>query len=291
MSASGRRLGGGDVEAAWKKFLQLPESERAPGAVKVEEHGPVDAKIAAPEPPACGLVLKIYGRILTREADGTLRFANAADCPLMSTEDDKHVRNESWMFESHPDFLWVTEAEWRSLLPPNPARGDWVQVPETLAMRIAKFHLTPQRIYGEGGEWHREQIRHADVRVTVDDVTPAGLRLLVRGSCEMGSEFDADKATTPNGPLARGYAAELEGVLFYDSKKGAFTRFDILALGETWGRMGDANNKSIKLERPGKVPLAFAFQLATDAPADRLIPTGRASKVRKGYLDVETRKQ
>ncbi len=107
----------------------------------------------------------------------------------------------------------------------------------------------------------------------------------------MGSEFDAEKATVPNGPFKRGYAAELNGVLFYDSGKRAFTRFDLLAFGGTWGRMGDANGKSIKLERPGKVPLGFAFQLASDAPADRLIPTGRGSKIKTGYLDVGTPKR
>ncbi|MDQ3624214.1 MAG: hypothetical protein M3463_17285, partial [Verrucomicrobiota bacterium] len=102
VSASGRKLGGGDVEAAWKRFCALPESERAPGAVKVQEHGRVDTAIVPPDPPAGALVLKIFGRILTREPDGTLRYARASDCPLMRADEEKYLQHHSWIFEAHP---------------------------------------------------------------------------------------------------------------------------------------------------------------------------------------------
>ena len=71
-------------------------------------------------------------------------------------------------------------------------------------------------------------------------------------------------------------------MLFYDAAKGAFTRFDVLAAGDAWGRMGDANGKSIDVERPGRNPLAFAFELAGDTPADRLMPAGQAGRLRDG---------
>ena len=49
----------------------------------------------------------------------------------------------------------------------------------------------------------------------------------------------------------------------YDRKKRAFTRFDIVALGDTWGRWGDANRKSMYVECLGRSPFGFAFELAT----------------------------
>jgi hypothetical protein len=51
--------------------------------------------------------------------------------------------------------------------------------------------------------------------------------------------------------------------------------------------MGDANNKTIDIERPGRWPLAFALELAGDTPADRMPPTGRAERVRSRYFDVK----
>ncbi|MAG55592.1 MAG: hypothetical protein CMJ83_04800 [Planctomycetes bacterium] len=61
-------------------------------------------------------------------------------------------------------------------------------------------------------------------------------------------------------------------------------RFDMVALGDAWGRMGDANNRSWVLERPGRNPLGIAFELVNPAdPANRIVPMGRASKLRSRH--------
>src|SRR3546814_12326243 len=65
----------------------------------------------------------------------------------------------------------------------------------------------------------------------------------------------SDLARTPNGPLGHGYEAALHGFLEYDRKKGSLTRFDLVALGDVWGRWGDANGKSMAVERPGRNPV------------------------------------
>ena len=66
-----------------------------------------------------------------------------------------------------------------------------------------------------------------------------------------------------------------------------FARFDIVAPGHVWGRWGDANGKSMYMERPGRTPFGFAFELATgDSPSDRIPPGGNGSYVseRNGYF-------
>ena len=83
-----------------------------------------------------------------------------------------------------------------------------------------------------------------------------------------------------------GFASSLEGRIEFDRKKNAFTRFDIIAPGHVWGRWGDANNNSMYVERPGKVPFGFALELAdSDSPTDRIPPGGNGHYVEKrGYF-------
>jgi hypothetical protein len=283
------------VKEALEKFRALPESERAPGAVDVGDHGPVDESADAPAPPAGAIVVRVFGRMLARDGkadDGPLRHARAGDFPLIMAAPQDERDLYDWAFESHPDYLWIKREEGRAMAPPDGAKeGDEVEVPASLARRICRMHLIPQRTYGEGGEWGRDQLRHADMRLVVTRATPDGVEMRLTGSAHMGSAFDAAKATTPNGPLERGYAPAFDGALYWDRAAGAFTRFDVVALGDAWGRMGDANNHSHRLERPGRWPLGFAFELADpqSVPADRLTPTGRAERVRSGWYWEEQR--
>ncbi len=95
------------------------------------------------------------------------------------------------------------------------------------------------------------------------------------------------KATTPNGPLGQGFETPIHGRIEYDRVKKAFTRFDMVAPGEVWGRWGDANGKSMYVERPGRKPFGFAFELATgESPTDRIPPGGNGRYVteRTGYF-------
>ena len=99
----------------------------------------------------------------------------------------------------------------------------------------------------------------------------------------MGTEFDATKATTPNGPLGFGYDTPIHGILEYDRAKKVFVRFDIVAPGDVWGRWGDANGKSQTIERPGRAPIGFAFELATgDSPSNRIPPGGHGGRAARG---------
>ena len=72
----------------------------------------------------------------------------------------------------------------------------------------------------------------------------------------------------------------------YDRTKNVFTRFDIAAPGEVWGRWGDANGKSLFAERPGRTPFGFAFELAEgNSPTHRLPPGGNGERAdRAGYF-------
>ena len=124
--------------------------------------------------------------------------------------------------------------------------------------------------------------------LVVVDVSPRVIRMHLIGHIHWGSDYDASLATSPNGPLRLGFETQLHGRLEYDRVKRRFTRFDVVAPGEVWGRWGDANGKSMYIERPGRSPFGFAFELATgDSPTDRIPPGGNGRYVENtGYFAV-----
>lgn len=283
ISASGQPLGRAPCDEVLDAFLKLPESERKPGAVKVRELQPEERLI--PDPPRGGLVLRVHARFLAGE-DDQLRPAKTTDFPLMQ---DKPRVQDGWRLFMQPntEYLWITADEKRSLIPDDPKQGQQIKVRPIIAQRLARFHLTPKRATtSEGGIVRERNVRTAELSLSVKDVSPQRIAMDLTGFIHWGSEFDAAKATTPNGPLSMGYSAPLYGRVDYDRKKQAFTRFDIVAPGHIWGRWGDANGKSMYVERPGKAPFGFALELADgETPTDRIPPGGNSRYIEgRGYF-------
>ena len=273
VSASGKMLGRRPCAEVLDAFGKLPESQRKPGAIKVADLKPQDAVI--PAPPKGGLVLRVHARFLHREKDGALRHAQTSDFPLMR---DKPRVLLSWQLFLQPntEYMWLTQDEWKSLVPAEPVKGQQLQVSANIAERMARFHLTPQRATtSEGGIKRKQLVKQARLTTVVTEISSQQINMNLAGLVHWGSDYDEAKATTPNGPLGQGYETPLYGRLEYDRVKKVFTRFDIVAPGDVWGRWGDANGKSMYVERPGRNPFGFALQLATgNSPTDRIPPGG-----------------
>lgn len=289
ITADGERLESGRYpERALEAFRELPAERRQPGAFEVPDLVEIDADHSPPAPPEDTLVARINGRMLTRDpVDGGVRHARAGDFDGLRDMDADQILRRAHLFETQPDYLWLPADEWRALVREDTAVGDEWSAPAQLVERIARYHLIPGRIWAEGGEWRAADLRGAVLTVRCERIEGDRMHLRLEGSVALGSQYDEELATSPNGPLARGYEARLTGWLVVDRSSQVVERFDLLAVGDSWGRMGDANNRSIEIERPGRWPLAFEFHLVTaDAPLiDRgLLPTGRASKVRGFYL-------
>jgi hypothetical protein len=273
VSASGKLLGYAPSEKVLEAFRKLPASERRPGAVKVPDLTAAERLI--PEPPPNGLVFKVHARFLSRGGRGELRYAEPEDFPLMGKTT---AGRRGWLLFLQPntEYMWLTADEARSLVPAKPVKGEELEVPSNLVERMARFHLTPRRaMTSEGGILGRKEIQSARLTVVVDEVSLERLRLRLSGFVHTGTTFDKDKATTPNGPLGFGFRAPLDGVAEFDRTANRFVRFDLIALGEVWGRWGDANGKSLFVERPGSTPFGFAFELARgESPTERIPPGG-----------------
>jgi hypothetical protein len=288
VSASGNPLGRDMVtDATLEAFAKLPEIERKPGTNNVPDLQPAEVRI--PSPPKNGLILRVHGRFLSRDSKGELCHTTGEDFTQLAG-DKELCRAHRMLFEPNVEYMWITEQEWKSLIPKRPRLGDAVAVDRAIAMRMARFHLSPRRaLTSEDGIVAKREVKSAELRLVVDQVSDDRVRMRLTGFVHTGSDYDAAKATTPNGPLEFGFETKLDGVLEYDRSREQFTRFDIIAPGEVWGRWGDANNNSQKVERPGRSPVGFAFELAEgDSPANRIPPGGHGGRaLASGYFSTE----
>jgi len=277
VSPSGKFLGSFPSDKVLEAFMKLPEADRKAGAIEVPDLKPSECEI--PSPPEGGLILRVYGRFLASDDKGQLRHIKGNDLPQFRGE-DADIRFVGVFLQPNTEYMWLTKEEWQSLVPAKPVKEEKVDVAHAIAERLARFHLSPRRaLTSQDSIVAKKQIKSAKLTLHVENVSPERIRLRLAGFIHHGSDYDEAKATSPNGPLGFGFASPIHGVLEYDRKKEAFTRFDIVAPGEVWGRWGDANGKSLTIERPGKAPVGFAFELAEgNIPTDRIPPGGHGGR-------------
>ena len=287
LTASGIRLGafyaaGGvehnqrDLQGILKKWQSLPESERQPGAVKVGDAGPVAANIERIAPPPSALILRTYHRILTREADGSVRKARASDYPLLAKRGDK----DTWLthfgerWEAQPDFMWIKETEWKAIVRPNPVKGDSYSLLEAVADRMTRAHLIMGMAYGECGICDKRSVRARSLTLTVIDVSADAVQLQLEGAAALGADYAAseqkDRKGSPKGESVQGFEPKVLGYLTWNKKTNTFTRFDIIALGDAYGTPAGDHHFNY---RTGRYPIGISMELAAGAtPAERIPP-------------------
>ena len=198
--------------------------------------------------------------------------------------------------EANPDFMWLTKAEWRALLPANPRKGDMFPLTDAILQRMCWHHLLPNSMTGRTGDtWGsvgprgKHGIRAREAILTVEEVSAKDVRLSLRGFVHLCNAFDP-KAGPPKSSKecldVLGYEARLRGDLIYDVAKKAYTRFDIVVLGDMYG---EAIENSWFF-RPGRNPVGFAFELSSGtSSADRSPPRGNMTQTGlERYLGLGT---
>jgi hypothetical protein len=232
-----------------REWRRLPEERRQAGAVKVDDLDRTDTRYAR-TPPKGGLIVNVYTRILGREQGELCK----GTCKTLGG--DQPAR----------DHLWLTEGEWRSLLPASPSKGQRFPMPAKIAERMLRFHLI-DNTRGEPPMWRREDIRSRDMTLTVEEVTAGQVRLLLEGSALLSTNADADQAD-------RGLDVRLLGHIDFDPGKKAIDRFDVVAVGDHWG---DA--VFTRGARPGRQPLGIVFELASGKSAADRVPPQAAREI------------
>jgi hypothetical protein len=274
------------LQAVLEAFARLPEQDRAPADAKPKP----DLSQLKPrvEPPAGGLTLRRYSRYLMRDGDD-YRPAKSVGTTFPIYEwmpgyaaAEKKSKAAAAPEPPQTDNLWVTEAEWRGLVPVDPKAGDTFAVPETLMQRL---YLYGFHIYASSesvSTWTMnapkpaEFLKRAELNAVVEQVTSAAVVVRLQGS------FRLDRPTPLLGgkDCPRSYEGQLAGVISYDRAKKALTRLDVVALGNYQGFwIGDSGSTATD----GAL-IAFAFELAGGNAA--LVDTAPAAAIndRARYL-------
>lgn len=270
-----------DLKAALEKWQALPEEERAPGAVKVGEMGAVDTQHAELPPPDGAVILKLFYRAFMRDGN-KVRYLTGQDLWLDEKGGKTVVDPGMTMPQAQPDHMWLTEAEGKSLMPAAPRVGDTFPMPEGIADRLVRRHLNPRTLYdGHSDGLDRGSVRAAHLNLTVESLSEDKVRLRLDGQAKLGKEPAPDVMTRGVAcTTSWGYDPTLLGFLEYDPGKKVFTRFDVVAWGDQFGRVG----LTFGAARPGCQPLGISFELVQgNRPADR-VPPGSSSNARP-YFD------
>lgn len=234
------------MAAALQTWRALPEPERKPKALP--DLGYPDP----PAPPRNGLILRANSRALLRDAAGKLRRPER-----MLMGDGSY----GWPAEPQVDYVWLTESEWKSLVPPDLFKGAKHPVPSALVERIATFHLLDKGLATPEFFWADAK---GEMTLTVEDASAGSAKLGLEGSAVLGP--------------GSGYPVRFRGQLAYDGKKKAFTKFDVVALGRDDGdqRPPDkrVTQRGIRYELPhGCVPLlAASFERVEGTTALERVP-------------------
>jgi hypothetical protein len=246
-----------DPAVALKGWRDLPESQRKPGAIQVGKVGKIDSKI--PRPPEGGLILQVYESRLVGELTAELRRR------------EKHETFSWGTYEPGRDQIWLSRNDWKALLPAERRKGTRYPLPAGVAGRMMA-RLTDWS-EANGAHWQPEHVRSHDLTLTVEDVSSSSIRLRLEGSVRLAQDAPKEavryhQALRPlhhADPRAFAYCdARLLGYLNYDLKREAFTRFDVLALGEYVGPLlnpyRNDDRQNFYLIKP--CPLGVSFEVA-----------------------------
>lgn len=270
------------LERALKAWTALPEAERKPGAIQVEERGPLDPRRnAAKGPPPGTLLVRVFNRQLQHTPEGFYRHTVPEDY-IPALRDPKYVGTDQatqlWTQPAN-DYMWITQAEAQAMMPTDAKPGQRIEVPRSLCERIFKFHLDPSRGLSENNNFAHVTADAGKLHLTVEAASDAEVRLRLDGFVNLHNPRSGLKTYLSPGIKERSknlripldYDPRLLGYLSYDPAKKVLTRLDIVALGDVRGR---PNGENLVGERLGEAtPLGVGFELITNPrPADYLPP-------------------
>jgi hypothetical protein len=236
-------------------YAQLPESERKPSQTITDDNRPM------PAPPTGGLVLTIYDVPLLPSDAGLCNGGGNAGIPGPQRQS-----------------LWLTEAEWKSLLPDNPRPGTSLEVPAKLVKRICLFGLRSATAWHVEHFWDPDSVRKGDIRLTTTEVTDAGVRMRVHGSVllvkKSGIKTRPDSKIDTPPELEDRYDARVEGQLVYDLRQKKITRWEMVVLGDHQGAYWPNINRGKTACNFTTDPVAIGFSFELD-PSDYELPAER----------------
>ena len=265
-TAAGKVLGSGhqlklrerELGNVLKEFAALSKSDRQPDLADSSEAAAPRRPV--PDPPANGLIIRGYCAYLkkstTGEDQGQIERA---------TRYYYEQNPNRWAAETQSDMLWLTEAEWKSLVPPDPSVGDAAPVAEAIQQR---FYSTIGIDYMEGSV-NSLPPRESSMTLTVEKVTGDAITLRLTGSAKLGKPLDDQSKKEAR---SRGCELNVLGYLRYNRQREKFEQFDLVGLGNAWGNKMNYIRREIGGEDyPWMYGIACEL-VAGETPMERIPP-------------------
>lgn len=245
------------LQDSLRRFRSLPSTERTPGAVQVSALPPGARDKRYVRALTSDIIpIKVHTRVLRKNSRGEY---TACGEPGTNTETYRHMG-----FGIATDHLWLKKTELgqlASLAREKPGQ----KLPDSVAMRIARFHLV-DNTRGEPPHWRRDEIRKLEFTLSpVDDASE-------RDSFRIVGAFHLE---TKDGK--RGYKGEIDAYVHTQDETGNLD-FHLVAIGDHWGE-----GPYTRGARPGRNPLAVVFTVADRSKSQNQIPP-QGIRWQEGYF-------
>jgi len=207
-----------DLAPLLTAFRALPDHKRMPplpDPAKAQS-----ARRPVPEAPEGGLVIRGFCTYMKTNKSGKPERARRL----------YYERNPgAWAAETQSDTLWLTEQEWRSLIPDKLEPGVRIQVAKEIQRR---FFSTIGIDYMEGSV-NALPVEDSKMTLAVEKKLAGAVTVLkLEGYGIMGKAPDE---STNSQPRTRGCELRVVGRITYDPAKKKITAFDLAGVGEAWG--------------------------------------------------------
>lgn len=248
------RLREKELAPALAAYARLPKDERTPELPDPSQAKPPQRPV--PDPPENGLILRGYCTYMKRGDQG--RFVRSGEYYYKENPD-------RWMAETQSDLLWLTEAEWKSLIPADPKPGAKVDASPAIQKR---FYCTIGIDYMEGSV-NSVPLRESTLTVTVEKADERQVLLRVDGYAELGKEFGESSRDKPE---TRGCQVRVVGEISFNRSQQKVDRFNLAGTGRAWGNKMNYVGREVRLaDHPWHYGIACEL-VTTATPADLIPP-------------------
>jgi hypothetical protein len=236
------------MQSALKKYADLPKAKRVPEKPLFAR--PKEVKPVSPLYPENGLILDVSLRKLFAKPPKT---------------DQEKYRNVEW----NQDHAWFRNEEARKWMPATVKVGESAEVPAELVERLARFHLL-DTTRALSAPYPKNSVKEAKMIARITALKDEVVVVELEGSIHLSQSGlpPSAKSTDSTFPVPqkpdRAYQAKLLGRAKYDTRKQAFTEFELVALGTKSG------GGRFSVEDP--VTMGVAFTLAGRGIPDQVEP-------------------
>lgn len=248
------RLREKELAPALAAYARLAKDERTPELPDSSQAKPPQRPV--PNPPENGLILRGFCTYMKRDEQG--RYVRSGEYYYKENPD-------RWMAETQSDLLWLTEVEWKSLIPADPKPGAKVDASPAIQKR---FYCTIGIDYMEGSV-NSVPLRESTLTVTVEKADERQVLLRVDGYAELGKEFGESSRDKPE---TRGCQVRVVGEISFNRSQQKVDRFNLAGTGRAWGNKMNYVGREVRLaDHPWHYGIACEL-VTTTTPADLIPP-------------------